>query len=207
MRPRTLHQEEEFPMLPVSRSMQVWVGLVLGALLIATREYHFATLDLLPSASWSAFFLAGIFLSPIWVFPALFVAAALLDLWAVTWGGVSSFCISPAYALLIPAYGALWSAGRLYVAAYRPRWSNVAVLGAYLLVGAVVCDLLSSGGFYFLSGRFQHPALATFGARFVTYFPPYLESLLFYVGIAAGTHTAALVLSSSARRRAERQAK
>src|SRR5258705_3999482 len=98
-----------------------------------------------------------------WVFPALFVTAALLDFAAVTWGGVSSFCISPAYGFLVPAYGALWFAGRRYAAAYRPRWSTVLTLGGYLVVGAAACELLSSGGFYFFSGRFAQPAFSTFG--------------------------------------------
>ncbi len=190
-------------MLPLSRRLQIWIGLVLGTLLVVTRDYHFATIDLLPSASWAVFFLAGVSLTPIWVFPALFVTAALLDFAAVTWGGVSSFCISPAYGFLVPAYGALWLAGRRYAAGDRPRWSTLPAFGGYLAGGAVVCELLSSGSFYFISARFTQPTLSTFGWRFAKYFPASLESLLFYVGVAAVIHAVGVTLDRSVRRRAE----
>ena len=190
-------------MLPLSRRLQMWVGLVLSTLLVVTRDYHFATIDLLPSASWAVFFLAGVYLTPIWIFPALFVMAAFLDFAAVTWGGVSSFCISPAYGFLVPAYGALWLAGRRYAAGHRSRWSTLPALGGHLVAGTATCELLSSGSFYFLSGRFAQPTLSTFVERFARYFPSSVESLLFYVGVAAGVHAAAVALGPSVRRRAE----
>jgi hypothetical protein len=61
----------------------------------ATRGYHFVTTEHLPSASWAAFFLAGMYLGSRWVFPVLLAEAALLDFAAITWGGVSNFCVSP----------------------------------------------------------------------------------------------------------------
>ncbi|WP_234406193.1 hypothetical protein [Methylobacillus glycogenes] len=53
------------------------------------------------------FFLAGVYLRPVWAFPALLALAGGLDLAAVTWGGVDNFCTSPAYGFLLPAYGTL----------------------------------------------------------------------------------------------------
>ena len=53
---------------------------------------------------------------------------------------------------------------------------------------AAVCELFSSGGSYFFSGRSAEPTLAEFAGRLVTYFPRYLQSLAFYVGIAAVVH-------------------
>src|SRR5687767_15995537 len=116
----------EVPMLRVSRCLQIWIGSGLVGLLIATRDYHFVTLDLLPSASYAVFFLAGFYLAPRWVFPALWCIAALVDLSAITIGGVSALCVSPAYAFLIPAYGALWLAGRYGGATNRWSWTRVA---------------------------------------------------------------------------------
>ncbi len=187
-------------MLTLSTRNQLIVGLALAALMAATRGHHFATLEHLPGASWAVFFLAGVYLRPVWVFPALLAEAAFLDFAAVTWGGVSSFCISPAYAFLLPAYGSLWLAGRWYAARHRFAWTTLLPLGLSVLAGAVVCELLSSGGFYFFSGRFVDPTLAEFYVRLAKYFPPYLESLAFYVGLAAVVH-AVVTLARPARAR------
>jgi hypothetical protein len=154
----------------------------------ATRGHHFGTLEHLPSASWAVFFLAGIYLHSRWVFPALLAEAALLDFAAVTWGGVDNFCVSPAYGFLLPAYGALWCAGRWYAGRHQERVPTLFPLTVSLFVGTVVCELISSGSFYFLSGRFEQTNLTHLASRLVEYFPRSFSSLLFYVGIAGVIH-------------------
>jgi hypothetical protein len=57
-----------------------------------------------------------------------------------------------------------------------------------VLLGSVACELLSSGGFYFFSGRFAEPGFAEFVTREARYFPMYLQSMLFYIGIATAVH-------------------
>lgn len=171
---------------------QVIIGLALAVLYTITRGYHTPTiLHLLPSFSWAAFFLAGVYLRPIWVLAALLGLTALLDYAAIVWGGVSSFCVSPAYVALIPAYAALWFAGRwvanhvAFTAASLPR------LAASVMAGAFVCELISSGSFYFFSGSFVEPAFTEFGSRFLKYFPHNLGAVAFWVLIAATLHAAA----------------
>jgi low affinity Fe/Cu permease len=56
------------------------------------------------------------------------------------------------------------------------------------MTGAAVCELFSSGGFYFFSGRFEETTLIEFGQRLVQYFPHYVGSLVFYIGIAVVIH-------------------
>ena len=177
-------------MLKLTRNNQLIVAFILVLLMAVTRGHHFASLNHLPGASWAVFFLAGAYLSPLWVFPALFLEAALLDFAAISWSGVSSFCVSPAYIFLLPAYGSLWLAGRYYAKRYIFGWATLPSLSLILLTGALVCELLSSGGFYFFSGRFVNTSWAEFAGRVVQYFPPYLESLAFYVTLAAITHIA-----------------
>lgn len=184
-------------MLTLSTRNQALIGAVLTLLLIATRGQHFATLHSLPGASWAAFFLAGVYLRPVWVLPAMLTFVWGLDFAPHLLSGASlteivrgsqAFCLTPAYVFLLPAYGALWFAGRWYAGRYRFEWRTLAPLGAATLLGAAICELLSSGGFYFFSGRFAEPSLAEFAARLVTYFPRYLQSLAFYVGITAVVH-------------------
>lgn len=184
-------------MLTLSTRNQTIVGLALAVLLVATRGQHFATLHSLPGASWAVFFLAGVYLRPAWALPALFAFVWGLDFTPYLFSGASlaeiagggkAFCLTPAYVFLLPAYGALWLAGRWYAGQYRFEWHTLPVLAGAALAGAVVCELFSSGGFYFFSGRFADPGFAEFGARLVTYFPRYLQSLAFYVAIAAVVH-------------------
>lgn len=173
---------------------QLILGIVLAALLAVTRGHHVAALHSLPSASWAVFLLAGVYLRPAWAFPALLAEAAGLDYVAIAWGGVSSFCVSPAYAFLLPAYGALWLAGRWLAPRLSLSWAALPSLGLAVLGGGAACEVFSSGGFYFFSGRFAEPALAEFAVRLAKYFPGNLAALALYAGIAALLH---VVLSSA----------
>lgn len=182
-------------MVSLSNRHQLAVGTLLFVLLVITRGHPFPTLvHLVPSASLAVFFLAGVYLRPAWALPALLGIAGFLDYAAIAWGGVSDFCVSPAYVALLPAYGALWLAGRWYAGHHRLNPATLLALGTAVLAGTAVYELLSSGGFYFFSGRFTAPTLLGFADRFVIYFPRSLQSILFWVVVAALVHAAYLTL-------------
>ncbi len=166
----------------------VMIVLTLAALMAATRSHHFAATLHLPDASWAVFFLAGFYLRPLWVFPALLALAGVSDYVAIAWLGVSNFCASPAYGFLLPAYGALWLAGRWYAGRHRSALSTLVPLAGSVVFGAAVCEIISSGGFYFFSGRFAETSLVELGLRLAKYFPPSLMSLAFWMGIAIVVH-------------------
>ncbi|MEW5889155.1 MAG: hypothetical protein AB1768_08880 [Pseudomonadota bacterium] len=181
-------------MRTLSNRWQLAIGCALLALMIATRGHHFPTVkQALPSASWAAFFLAGIYLRPVWALGLFLAGAALLDYIAIFRNGVSSFCVSPAYAALVAAYGALWAAGRWYAARHAFKPATLVPLAVAVVVGALVCELISSGSFYFFSGRFADPTLAQFAPRLTRYFPSSLTSLSFWVAAAGLVHTLAAV--------------
>ena len=173
--------------LSVRNQLTIGAGLVL--LMILTREYHFSSLHSLPGASWAIFFLAGLYLRAIWPLVGLFILTWALDFSAYTWGGASSFCLTSSYVFLLPAYSALWYAGSWYARRYQFEWNTLLPLSLSLMTGAAVCELFSSGGFYFFSGRFEETTLIEFGQRLVQYFPHYVGSLVFYIGIAVVIHT------------------
>ncbi len=175
-------------MLTLSNRHQLVISTLLALLVIATRGQHFATLHSLPGASWAVFFLAGVYLRPAWGLPGLLALTWVMDFAAYTWGGASSFCLTSAYVFLLPAYSALWFAGRWYARRYSFKWRTLLPLAASALAGAAVCELFSSGGFYFFSGRFAEPTFTEFAVRLMKYFPPYLQSVAFYVGIAVVVH-------------------
>ncbi|MDD5241097.1 MAG: hypothetical protein PHG47_05145 [Sulfuricella sp.] len=177
-------------MLSLTPRQQLATGLILALLLAVTRSHHWATLHSLPDASWAVFFLAGVYLRARWIAPALMLGVALTDYLAITWGGVDSFCISTAYWTLVPAYGALYLAGRTYARHHRLSWSALPWLLGCAVAGAALAELFSSGGFYFLSGQFAEPSLAEFAPRLVKYFPLSLSTMATYLGLAAVIHVA-----------------
>jgi len=183
-RPKIL---ETAMLYPTSRQ-QLAIGLGLTLLMALTRSHHWATLHALPDASWAIFFLAAVYLRSYWAAPVLILEAALVDYLAIAVGGVNGFCVSPAYGFLIPAYGALFLAGRAYAHHHRLSWSALPWLLGCALAGAVLAELFSSGGFYFFSGRFADPSLAEFIPRLARYFPAMLSSMAPYLGLAAVVH-------------------
>lgn len=171
-------------MLELSRRSQVAIGIVLVLLVAMTRGSHFSLVNL-PSASWAVFFLAGVLLKPRWVFPLLFLQTTFMDIMSVGWTNAGHHCMTVAYWMLLPAYAALWFGGRLYARWHREQLSSLLVLIPTVLSSALVCQLFSSGGFYFFSGRYDTPTFPGMLERIATYYPQYLSSMALYVGAAA----------------------
>lgn len=185
-------------MLNLTRRQQIAIGLALTLLMLLTRSHHWAGIHSLPDASWAIFFLLGVYVRALWVVPALIAASVAIDYAAITWGGVSDFCVSPAYWLLIPAYLALFAGGRFYARGHRLSLPGLARLAGVALVVVSLAELLTSGGFYFFSGRFSEPTLAGFVPRFATYFPHMLGTFMLYLGAAAAVHVALAALRRDA---------
>jgi hypothetical protein len=164
--------------------------ILLGLLVLmtATRSHHFASVTHLPDASWAVFFLAGFYLQGWRSFAGLLGLAALSDYVAIQWFGVSAYCISPAYPMLIPAYGSLWLAGRWYARHHQFRWSTLLPLAAAVVMGAALCEVLSGGSFYMLAGRSADVSMPGYAAQFAQFFPASLQGMILYLGLAALIH-------------------
>lgn len=184
-------------MLSLSKTHQIIIGTVLACLIIATRGHHFASINVLPSASLAVFFLAGLYLRSVWIFAALLALCAGLDFYSVTFAGTSGFCITPAYGFLLPAYGTMWLAGRWFAKRYTFSSKALLPLVGSVAVAATVSELFSSGGFYFFGGRYADPTLAVFGERLVKYFPHQLQGIVFWLSIALITHVILTLASNT----------
>lgn len=177
--------------MTLSRSQQLIIAGLLALLMFMTRGHHFASVDALPSASWAIFFLAGLYLSSAAWFPVFLVMAAGLDIASVLLGGgqlSTSFCMSPAYGFLIPAYGSLWMAGRWYASKYQFNAATLLPLVGSVLLAATAATFFSGGGFYFFSGRYPDPTFTEYTQRFIQYFPKNLAVISFYLVVAMICH-------------------
>jgi hypothetical protein len=175
-------------MLQLTQRYQATIALLLSLLMLATRGHHEISPVHLPDASWAVFFLAGLYLNSRWLFVAFFLLAAGMDYVAITWGGVSSFCVTGAYLFLVPAYGALWLAGRSYRLGTDLSYRDLLHLALYAFAGTLICELISSGGFYFFSGRFVDTNMGEFAERLVSYLPANIFNQVLYLGLAALVH-------------------
>lgn len=172
----------------MSKTHQWLAGTALMLLMVLTRSSHAGTAVDLPDASWAVFFLAAFYLRSAVLFPVFMLAAWLIDLSAVNAGGVSDFCLTPAYFMLVPAYGALWLAGLWYAGVHRERLATILPLSGAFLIGVALCDLFSSGGFYLFSGYFHDLTWAEYFRRTAAYFPSFLMTAVLYLALAACVH-------------------
>ena len=177
------------------------IGAALAALMAATRFHHFGSAAYLPDASLAVFFLAGFYIRSAWLLPLLLVEAAVIDYLAITMGGVSDWCITPAYAFLLPTYAGMWLGGHWYARLYRPVWHTLVALGGVLFLATSAAFLISNWGFYFFSGHFGELGWTEYNDQIVRYFPFYLGGAFMYVALSAGVNALFITLGSTRMRR------
>jgi len=174
--------------LTIARSGQTTIALSLALLMVATRFHHFGSATHLPDASLAVFFLGGFYLRRPALFGCYLAQAALIDYLAITLGGVSDWCATPAYAFLIPTYASLWFGGVWYARRHRMEWRTLAPFFCAVLLGVLAAFLISNASFYLLSGYFPAVSLTEYAFRVAKYFPSYASAAVAYIVLAAGVH-------------------
>ncbi|MBY0532079.1 MAG: hypothetical protein K2P86_08930 [Xanthobacteraceae bacterium] len=164
-----------------------WIAAFALAILMAvTRIHHFGIGTVAPDASTGVFFLAGLLLGSPWWIAAFLIEAVVLDGVAIGFLKVADACMSSGYALLAPAYAALWFAGR---ALRKTETLDLLAAGkfvCFVCAGTIAFFIVSNLG-YFLGSDFYQLGFAEYVTRVSRYFPMYLTVTLFYsaFGIAA----------------------
>ena len=155
-----------------------YLPIPLIALMVLTRFHHFGDVLHLPDATLAVFFFAGFYRKKSFL-GFLLILAGLID-YAAFQNGVSDWCVSPAYAFLIPTYAAIWVAGR-YCAKYNDMKVIELVKSVGLLVLATsVAFTISNISFYLFSGRFENLSLVDYFVRVAQYYPSYISSSMIY---------------------------
>ena len=162
-----------------------------AATMVATRFHHFGDAMHLPDASMALFFLGGLFLREHRQFFALFALAVGIDAVAVGFAGVSAYCITPAYAALLPAYAVLWYGGRAVAAWHAVEPVAMLRTLAAALVCAGVSFAVSDGAFYWLGGRHPQPNMAEYLANAMRWAPMFVRTAMLYVTVAMVAQTLA----------------
>lgn len=155
-------------------------------LMAATRMHHVGSALHLPDASWAVFFLGGFYLAGagFWL---LMAAAVALDFAAFA-AGVSTYCLSPAYPLLLPAYAALWGGGRLLRRGDVKSWRFALRAAVCWLVAASAAYLLTNGGFYWFSGRVIAPSWTGYAQHAPLWYGRFISAPVPYLVVAALLH-------------------
>lgn len=171
-------------------SRDAGIAAVLLLAMFTTRGAHLDLGLALPDATLAAFALGGLWLaSPAW-FAGLCAAALAIDVYAVTFGGVSAACFSWAYPFLMIAYACPWIAGR-HARAYGPASSRARLLLA-LPVAWLGSFVASSGSYYAIVVAGRTPfaqyaaANAGFAAQQLAWTGAYVAAGLALAALAGG---------------------
>ena len=150
------------------------------ALIFLVRGPFLDSIVHVPDPTLALFFVAGVYLRS-WKTPIILLAGTSFTDFYSFQSGVSTYCLSPAYPLLIPTYLTLWFGGSLFQNIEINSGKFALKLTGILLGAVFLAFLISSGSFYILSERFENQTLAEFGERFIKYFPQYAGVTFFYI--------------------------
>jgi hypothetical protein len=173
-----------------SAGFELAVVALLAAVMLITRTHSLSNLVHLPDTSLASFFVLGYLVRRPLGFAGLFLLGFAIDVVVIYVMSGSGFCFTAAYWMLVPAYGVMWFAGRFAAERLGARLSALPVTIALLACAAFVSSLLSSGGFYFLGGRYDDPTIAGFLPRIQRYFPGTLLATLLWSGVGAACYAA-----------------
>ena len=158
-------------------------AIALMVFMAATRFHHFGTPFALPDASLAVFFLAGAWFGGIRFFIALLIEAALIDFVAISQFNVSDFCISPAYAFLLPTYALMWAGGKWCRQFKTPSAKALALQFAALTLAATGAFIISNGSFNLLSGRYPDLTGTPAFGQLLGYYTAYMTPTLLYAAV------------------------
>jgi hypothetical protein len=178
-----------FQSVSISEKSKWLIASVLMLLLIVTRSH---LTEHLSDASWAIFFVVGFYLSGSTLgrlgFPLFFLAAFIIDLVVIDAQGGVHYCFTPSYPFLIPAYAAMWFAGRWFAKHYQENMRGLSYFIASATVGVAACFLISNAGFYFFAGKFEEMSMLQYTNSVLHYLPAYMKTTAIFLSATALVH-------------------
>jgi hypothetical protein len=173
--------------LQQSSSRDAVIGVLFVIAMWLTRSHEIVSVLKFPDVTLAAFFLAGIFTRRSFTPALLLINAALIDYVAIVHGGVSDYCVTPAYVFLIPTYLTLWGCGRWVQLQPVGTWRSLMRSAIALSLGVLGAFFISNASFYAFSGYFREMSALTYATSVVRYLPGYFEGTLIYAGVVLGS--------------------
>jgi hypothetical protein len=174
--------------MKILQNTTTWIVAALILLMAATRYNHFGSSLALPDASYAVFFLGGLYLGRVrggWAILALLLLdAALVDYYAITFQGISSWCVTSAYGFLMLAYAVLWSIGRWYAPRYDMTGRGLFGLFATTVAAGSLAFVIANVSFYLLAGYFGSMGVAEYTSKVAEYYGSYVAVAVIYAGCA-----------------------
>jgi hypothetical protein len=164
------------------RITPVRLWLLFAVTILLTRSTQFASVGGLPDATIALMLLGGLWIRR-WPGLVGLMGVVFASDWIATSAlGISDYCLTPAYAGLVPAYLAVWLCGWSLHAkrlqASLPAWL------AMTLVATAACFAISNAFWYVFSGNFVGWTGARFATDVLKYYPAYVGSAVGYVALA-----------------------
>jgi hypothetical protein len=154
--------------------LATWAPLAL--LLVSTRLGHFGHGLERIDASWAVFLLGGALLGRAPALLALVALAGAVDVTALALG-VSAECVSLGSLSLLPAYAALWWAGRLGGAGDVRKLPRIALAA---VLGSVAAFAITNVGYFAFSPSLAAMPLRAYVPAVLPYLPSYVVVALAY---------------------------
>ncbi len=176
----------DFNAASLTKNQVLIISGVLILILITTRSHFFHHIQ---DASWAIFFILGFYLRAVIGLPIFLLAAFIVDLIVIESKGGQSYCFTISYPFLAPAYGSLWLAGRWFANHYSENLRGLVYFIGSAIIGVTVCYIISSGGFYWFSGRFTETNMTEFAERITKFLPMFMKITVMYLAIAAVVHS------------------
>jgi hypothetical protein len=165
-----------------ARITPVRLWFLFAALILLTRSTHLAFAAAPPDATIALMLLGGMWIRRWPGFAGLMAVVFVADCIATGSLGVPDYCLSPAYAGLVPAYLVVWLSG-WWLQAKGARASLVGWLGT-MLVASAAAFAISNAFWYAFSGGFEGWTAARFAADILHYYAAYAGTALGYVALA-----------------------
>lgn len=169
---------------PLSTLPPATIALGLAALMAGTRFHDVGSALHLVDASLAVFYLGGLYLRRNLAFGLFLAEAALIDYVAITLAGTSDYCVTPAYAFLLPTYAVMWFSGAAFAQRAEISGRTLAALSAVLLASTLVAFGISNGSFYAFSDYFPDMSWQQYWSSTLKYLPTYAGSTVAYVAAA-----------------------
>lgn len=176
----------QFNPLTTFQSKQWLIATVLIILLVLTRVEY---IPFLQDATWTVFFLLGFYLRNTFVFAIFILVVFIIDFTQIAArGGHQDFFLAPSYLFIIPAYFSLWFAGKTFAKNYSEDLKGLIVFLLCAISGIILCQLISSGGYYWMSLNVIDLSVKEFIYRTLEFLPLALKINLQYLVLSFILH-------------------